>query len=86
MFHLGVIEAFSGSLKRNKDVEELKPYDVKISPELVNQVEEVLKSLDMAPVQVINIWIADWIKEQIINIQYLKSYFLVNYHKSCFGM
>jgi len=55
MFHLGVIEAFSGSLKRNKDVEELKPYDVKISPELVNQVEEVLKSLDMAPVQVINI-------------------------------
>ena len=36
-------------------MEELKPYDVKISPELVNQVEEVLKSLDMAPVQVINI-------------------------------
>ena len=86
MFHLGVIEAFSGSLKRNKDVEELKPYDVKISPELVNQVEEVLKSLDMAPVQVINIWIADWIKEQIINIQYLKSYFSVNLNKSYFGI
>lgn len=59
MFHLGVIEAFSGSLKRNKDVEELKPYDVQISPELVTQVEEVLKSLDMAPVQVINIGDAD---------------------------
>ena len=40
-------------------MEELKPYDVQISPELVTQVEEVLKSLDMAPVQVINIGDAD---------------------------
>ena len=52
LFHLGVIEAFTGSLKKNKDVEELKPYDVKISTELLDEVEECLKSLDMPPVQV----------------------------------
>ena len=52
LFHLGVIEPFSGSLKRNKDVEELKPYDVAVSPELLDQVVDCLKSLDMPPVQV----------------------------------
>ena len=52
LFHLGVIEAFTGSLKRNKDVEELRPYEVKVDPELLGQVEDCLKSLDMPPVQV----------------------------------
>ena len=28
LFHLGVIEAFSGTLKKNKEVEDLPPYDV----------------------------------------------------------
>ena len=42
LFHLGVIEAFSGSLKKNKDVEELKPYEVSLSPELVAQVARVV--------------------------------------------
>ena len=53
LYHLGVIEAFTGSLKRNKDVEELKPYDVAISAEHIDQVHDCLKQLDMAPVQVI---------------------------------
>ena len=52
LFHLGVIEAYTGTLKRNKDVEELRPYDVKVDPELLTQVEDCLKSLDMSPVQV----------------------------------
>ena len=31
LFHLGVIEAFSGTLKKNKEVEDLPPYDVSVS-------------------------------------------------------
>lgn len=38
LYHLGVIEAFSGTLKKNKDVEELPPYDVALAPELSGQV------------------------------------------------
>ena len=30
LFHLGVIEAFSGTLKKNKEVEDLPPYDVSV--------------------------------------------------------
>jgi hypothetical protein len=35
-----------------QDVEELKPYGVAISPELLDQVEAVLRDLDMPPVKV----------------------------------
>ena len=53
LFHLGVIEAFSGTLKKSKTMEEvLKPYDVIISPELCTQVEDCLKTLDTPPVSV----------------------------------
>ena len=31
LFHLGVIEAFSGTLKKNKEVEDLPPYEVIIN-------------------------------------------------------
>ncbi|XP_019699351.1 dosage compensation regulator isoform X2 [Harpegnathos saltator] len=50
LYHLGIIEAFSGTLKKNKDTELLKPYPVKISPELENQIHEVLNKLDIKPV------------------------------------
>ncbi|EZA54348.1 Dosage compensation regulator [Ooceraea biroi] len=52
LYHLGVIEAFSGTLKKNKDTEQLKSYPVKISPELENQVQEVLISLNIKPIDV----------------------------------
>ena len=52
LFHLGVIEAFSGTLKKNKDVEDLPPYDVALPPEIVNQVSDTLKAMDYYPVDV----------------------------------
>jgi len=52
LYHLGVIEAFSGTLKKNKDAEQMKPYPVKISPELENQIRDVLMSLDIKPIDV----------------------------------
>lgn len=59
LYHLGVIEPFSGTLKKNKDAEQMKPYPVKISPELENQIQDVLMSLDIKPVD---------IKEVLINV------------------
>lgn len=50
LFHLGVIEAFSGTLKKNKSAEEIKPYEVSVNGDIVNQVEECLRGLDMPPV------------------------------------
>ncbi|XP_031836743.1 dosage compensation regulator mle isoform X1 [Nomia melanderi] len=52
LYHLGVIEAFSGTLKKNKDAEQIKPYPVKISPELENQIHDVLSSLNVKPVSI----------------------------------
>ncbi|XP_017888277.1 dosage compensation regulator isoform X2 [Ceratina calcarata] len=52
LYHLGVIEAFSGTLKKNKEAEQLKPYPVRISPDLVCQIREVLSSLNIQPVSV----------------------------------
>lgn len=52
LYHLGVIEPFSGTLKKNKDAEQMKPYPVKISPELENQIQDILVSLDIKPVDI----------------------------------
>ncbi|XP_011877491.1 PREDICTED: dosage compensation regulator [Vollenhovia emeryi] len=52
LYHLGVIEAFSGTLKKNKDAQQMKPYPVKISPELESQIHDVLMSLDIKPIDV----------------------------------
>ncbi|XP_076644853.1 dosage compensation regulator mle isoform X2 [Halictus rubicundus] len=52
LYHLGVIEAFSGTLKKNKDAEQIKPYPVKISPEVERQIHDVLSSLNVKPVSV----------------------------------
>ncbi|XP_030369057.1 dosage compensation regulator isoform X2 [Scaptodrosophila lebanonensis] len=54
LFHLKVIEAFSGTLKKKKD-EELKPYPVKLAPQLVDQVDSVIKALDLPVVSPRNI-------------------------------
>ncbi|XP_076619854.1 dosage compensation regulator mle isoform X2 [Colletes latitarsis] len=50
LYHLGVIEAFSGTLKKNKEAEQIKPYPVKISPELESQIHDVLTNLEIQPV------------------------------------
>ncbi|KAL0266291.1 UNVERIFIED_CONTAM: hypothetical protein PYX00_008879 [Menopon gallinae] len=53
LYHLGVIEGFTGSLKKNKEKEnEIKPYAVVISPELEQQVNSVLEELNIKPVKV----------------------------------
>lgn len=52
LYHLGVIEAFSGTLKKEKSGSEMKPYEVKISPQLQQQLEMCLKNLEISPVDV----------------------------------
>ena len=51
LFHLGVIEAFSGTLKKNKSVDEVAPYEVAVSPELVSQLESCLQAEGLECVQ-----------------------------------
>ena len=51
LFHLGVIEAFSGTLKKNKSVDEVAPYEVAVSPELVSQLESCLQAEGLESVQ-----------------------------------
>lgn len=53
LYHLGVIEAFSGTLKKNKDKEnEMKPYAVTLSPELETQIYDALAAINVQPVQI----------------------------------
>jgi len=52
LYHLGVIEAFTGTLKKNKDAEQIKPYPVKISLELESQIQEVLSNLEIKPIDI----------------------------------
>ncbi|KAF2881286.1 hypothetical protein ILUMI_24886 [Ignelater luminosus] len=54
LFHLGVIEAFSGSLKKVKSGDEMKPYDVQISPELRTQIKDCLQELKVEPTPIKN--------------------------------
>lgn len=48
LFHLNVIESFSGTLKK-KESEQLKPYEVSLAPELISQVESVIKTTGILP-------------------------------------
>ena len=53
LYHLGVIEAFSGTLKKNRDKEnEMKPYPVAISPDLYRKVRNVLHDLKIVPTEI----------------------------------
>nr|CAH7722050.1 unnamed protein product [Callosobruchus chinensis] len=50
LYHLGVIEAFSGTLKKNKSAEnEMPPFQVAISPELKAKVMDCLNDLNVTP-------------------------------------
>lgn len=52
LFHLGVIEAFSGTLKKQKNAAEMPPFEVKLSPQLLSQVRDVLTDLNVHPTMV----------------------------------
>lgn len=54
LFHLGVIEAFSGTLKKNKNCDQMKPYEVVVAPELEQQIYDVLESLGVDPVKIVS--------------------------------
>lgn len=54
LFHLGVIEAFSGTLKKEKTGNEMKPFPVRISPQLHSQVKDCLVDLNITPNVIIN--------------------------------
>lgn len=47
LFHLGVIEPFSGTLKKEKSAAEMTPYQVAISPELRHQLTDCLKDMQI---------------------------------------
>ncbi|CAH2059307.1 unnamed protein product, partial [Iphiclides podalirius] len=53
LYHLGVLEAFSGTLKKDKSSECLmRPYPVAIRPDLEEQIEETLQELGIEPVNI----------------------------------
>ncbi|KPJ19631.1 Dosage compensation regulator [Papilio machaon] len=53
LYHLGVIEAFSGTLKKDRSGEGImKPYPVAISPQLEQEIEETLQDLGIEPMDV----------------------------------
>jgi ATP-dependent RNA helicase A len=52
LFHLGVLEAFSGTLKKAKTEDKIPSYPVKVDPELMNRARTVLKDLNVYPISV----------------------------------
>lgn len=52
LFHLGVIEAFTGTLKKERTGNEMEPFEVAVSPDLQNQISHVLQALQVEPAQV----------------------------------
>ncbi|XP_076264863.1 dosage compensation regulator mle [Rhynchophorus ferrugineus] len=76
LFHLGVIEAFSGTLKKEKSSAEMTPFDVAISPDLQKQVQDVLNDLNL-PVNDVKLNTDD---QQPISL--LSSHILDDFHPS----
>lgn len=52
LFHLGVIEAFSGTLKKSKVEDKTPNYPLNIDPELISQARAALADLQILPVYV----------------------------------
>ena len=50
LFHLGVIEPFSGTLKKNKESEQMKPYEVVIDSKIEKRLFKVLDELQTTPI------------------------------------
>lgn len=55
LFHLGVIEPFSGTLKKNKESEQMKPYPVVLAPELESQIMDTLQCLQVSPIPIVSL-------------------------------
>ncbi|GFY61130.1 ATP-dependent RNA helicase A, partial [Trichonephila inaurata madagascariensis] len=51
LYHLQVIEAYSGVAKK-KEIDKLEPYEVNIDPKLIQDIKDVLKELEIRPVEV----------------------------------
>ncbi|XP_076436287.1 ATP-dependent RNA helicase A-like isoform X2 [Babylonia areolata] len=52
LFHLGVVEAYTGEKKKKKDSENLPPYEVVVSSDMIQQTDQVLNAWGVNPVQV----------------------------------
>ncbi|XP_049819168.1 dosage compensation regulator isoform X2 [Aethina tumida] len=52
LFHLGVIEAFTGTLKKEKNSAEMQPFKVRISPDVQSKVQSCLSKLNITPTKV----------------------------------
>lgn len=52
LFHLGVIEAFSGTLKKAATEDKLPSYPVKIDPEIIGRARGALAGLNIQPVRI----------------------------------
>ena len=48
LFHLNIIEAYSGTLKKTRSADQMKPYQVRISPELESQLNETLEGMSLS--------------------------------------
>lgn len=49
LFHLGVIDAFTGSFKTKTGTALITPYDVSVDPALEEQINDLLKQLEIVP-------------------------------------
>lgn len=52
LYHLGVLEAFSGTLKKPKTEDNLAPYDLKVNPEIIAKAQEALNRMNINPIRV----------------------------------
>ncbi|CAL8111451.1 unnamed protein product [Orchesella dallaii] len=50
LYHLNVIEPFTGITKRAKEAEALQAFNVSVDPQLINEVHNVLTELEVVPV------------------------------------
>ncbi|XP_037905675.1 dosage compensation regulator [Hermetia illucens] len=55
LYHLGVIDAFTGTLKKKPDEEQMKPYPVNIDPQLMNQVDQCINELGLDVINLSNV-------------------------------
>lgn len=54
MFHLKVIEAYSGTIKVKQSEDQIASYPVRISPEIKTRLEDCLNDLEIRPVSLHN--------------------------------
>lgn len=55
LFHLGVIEAYSGTLKKKNNINLMRPYEVVVDPNLIEEIRNVLEELKVVPTKIVSI-------------------------------